>query len=75
MTESFPEDGMVTAKTVEIRDQTLVTCSGITRDNQAFLRTMKKLQAAPNVSDLKVDQIRGKSPMQFTFDFHWNEAR
>jgi len=75
MTESFPEDGMVTAKTIEIRDQTLVTCSGITRDNQAFLRTMKKLQAAPNVADLKVDQIRGKSPMQFTFDFHWNEAR
>jgi len=21
-----------------------------------------------------VDQIRGKSPMQFTFDFHWNKG-
>jgi hypothetical protein len=75
VTEAFPEDGVVSAKTVEIRDQSTVTCSGMARDNQAFLKTMQKLQAAPGVADLKVDQIRGKSPMQFTFDFHWNEGQ
>jgi len=32
------------------------------------------LRAANGVSDLKVDQIRGKSPLQFTFDFHWTEG-
>ena len=36
---------------------------------QALLRAL-----AGGVSDLKVNQIRGKSPMQFTFDFHWNEG-
>lgn len=72
LTEAFPEDGVVSAKAVEIRDQGAVTCSGVARDNQALLKTMERLRAAKAVSDLKVDQIRGKSPMQFTFDFHWS---
>ncbi len=74
LTEAFPEDGVVSAKAVEIRDQGTVTCSGLARDNQALLKTMEKLRAAKPVADLKVDQIRGKSPMQFTFDFRWTEG-
>ncbi|MEI7732090.1 MAG: hypothetical protein WCO56_21125 [Verrucomicrobiota bacterium] len=71
LSEAFPEDGVVTMKTLEIRDQNHVTCSGIARDNQALLRTIEKLHQVKMVSDLKVDQIRGKTPMLFTFDFHW----
>ena len=74
LTMVFPEDGVVSAKTLEIRDVNVVTCSGVARDNAALLRTLSQLRAANNVTDLKVDQIRGKSPMQFTFDFHWNEG-
>lgn len=74
LTECFPEEGVVSAKTVEIRDQGTVTCSGTARDNQSLLRTMDRLRASPVVADLKVDMIRGKSPMQFTFDFHWVEG-
>jgi hypothetical protein len=74
LTTVFPDDGVVSAKTLEIRDVNVVTCTGIARDNAAFLRTLSQLRAANNVTDLKVDQIRGKSPMQFTFDFHWNEG-
>ena len=44
------------------------------RDNAALLRTLNQLRAADGVTDLKVDQIRGKAPMQFTFDFHWNKG-
>jgi Tfp pilus assembly protein PilN len=74
LTTAFPEDGTVTAKTVEIRDGNVVNCSGTARDNAALLRMLSQLRAADGVTDLKVDQIRGKSPMQFTFDFHWNKG-
>jgi hypothetical protein len=49
-------------------------CTGTARDNQSLLKTLERLRAAGGVSDLKVVQIRGKSPMQFTFDFHWGEG-
>jgi len=71
---AFPDDGVVSAKTVEIHDMNTVTCSGVARDNAALLKTLSQLRAASCVSDLKVDQIRGKSPIQFTFDFQWNEG-
>jgi hypothetical protein len=74
ITEAFPEDGVVTAKTLEIRDVSSVTCSGVANDNQALLKMLDQLRAAKDVSDLKVDNIRGKTPLQFTFNFHWGEG-
>jgi hypothetical protein len=65
---------MVTAKTVEIRGANVVTCTGTAKDNAALLRTLGKLREAGNVADLKVNRLQGKSPMQFTFDFHWVEG-
>ena len=73
LAESFPEEGVVTAKTLEIREASSVTCSGTARDNQAFLHMLDQLRAAKEVSDVKVDQVRGTAPMQFTFNFHWGE--
>jgi hypothetical protein len=74
LTTAFPEEGVVSAKTVEIREAGAVTCTGVARDNSSLLRTLDRLQAGTHVSDLKVSQIRGRSPMQFTFDFRWNEG-
>ena len=74
LTTAFPEDGAVTAKSVEIHEGNLVSCSGTARDNTALLRTLSQLRAAGGVTDLKVDQIRGKSPIQFTFDFRWGKG-
>lgn len=71
VTEAFPEEGSVNAKTVEIRNQSTVNVSGTTRDNSALLKTLDRLRAAPDVSAVKVDTIRGKTPMQFTFNFQW----
>jgi len=71
---AFPEDGAVTAKSVEIRAGNVVNCSGTASDSAALLRMLNQLRGAEGVTDLKVDQIRGKSPMQFTFDFHWNKG-
>jgi hypothetical protein len=74
LTEAFPEDGVVTAKTVEIRELSAVTCSGFARDNQAFLRMLDQLRATKGVGEVKVDQVRGKTPLQFTFNFQWGEG-
>lgn len=74
VTEAFPEDGVVTAKTLEIRDISSVSCSGVATDNQSLLRMLEQLRASKDVRDLKVDNIRGKTPMQFTFNFHWGEG-
>lgn len=74
LTEAFPEDGAVSAKSVEIRPSTGVTCSGTARDNAALLRMLDQLRAMPEVRGLKVEQIRGNAPMQFTVNFQWSEA-
>lgn len=71
VTEAFPEEGSVTAKNVEIRNQSTVNVTGTTRDNSTLLKTLDKLRAASDVADVKVDTIRGKTPMQFTFNFQW----
>jgi hypothetical protein len=75
VTTAFPEDGVVTAKSVEIRDMNVVTCTGTTRDNDSLLRTLDRLRTNNAVSEVRTVQIRGsKPPLQFTFDFHWTEG-
>jgi hypothetical protein len=71
---AFPEDGVVTAKVITIRDDGTVNCSGTMQDNSALLAMESKLAKASGVSNLKVEQIRGKSPMQFVFSFKYSEA-
>jgi hypothetical protein len=74
LTEAFPEDGVVSARTFEIREPSSVTCSGVARDNQAFLKMLDHVRATKQVANLKVDQVRGKTPLQFTFNFQWGEG-
>jgi hypothetical protein len=75
LTEVFPEDGTVTAKTVEIRDLNLVTCTGTARNYQALLRTVEHLRSYPQTRDVNLGPARGQSPaLQFSFTFHWNEG-
>ncbi len=71
LTEAFPEDSSVTAKTLEIHDPGVVTCSGTARDQAALLKVLDALRASRDVTDVQVDQLRGKSPLQFSFNFHW----
>jgi hypothetical protein len=74
LTLAFPEDGVVTAKTISIQADNTVSCSGNARDNVALLATLAKLRAADGVSGLKVNLIHGKTPMQFTFDFQYGNG-
>jgi hypothetical protein len=75
LAQAFPEDGNVTAKTLEIRDLNTVTCSGNARDNQAYLRLLDQLRLAQDVNDLKTESLRGQPPtLQFTLNFQWGEG-
>jgi len=75
VTLAFPEDGAVTAKTIEIRDSgTTVSCSGNTRDSASLGAVLAKLSAAEGVSQLHTGTLRGKAPMQFTFDFKYGNG-
>lgn len=71
LTLAFPEDGSVTAKSIEIHSGNTVTCTGIASDTSAFLRTIQQLSTTDGVGNVTVEQERGTSPVQFTFDFQW----
>ncbi|MBI2949723.1 MAG: hypothetical protein HYY23_18990 [Verrucomicrobia bacterium] len=74
LTEAFPVDGAVTAKTVEIKDLFTVSCSGQAKDRESLLKVLERLRGSKEVADLKLGQIRGNSPLQFSFDLRWREG-
>ncbi|HLH57051.1 MAG TPA: hypothetical protein VKY92_25955 [Verrucomicrobiae bacterium] len=75
LTQAFPEDGSVTAKTVEIRDLNVVTCTGTARNYQVLLQTLQKLRGMPQVHDANLGPTRGQTPaLQFSFSFAWGEG-
>jgi hypothetical protein len=72
---AFPEDGVVTAKVITIRDDGSVNCSGNAQNNAALLAMETKLSAAPGVVDVHREQSRGnKPPIQFVFSFKFNNG-
>lgn len=74
LTEAFPLDGAVTAKTVEIKDLSNVSCSGQARDRESLLKVLERLRGSKEVADLKLGQMRGNSPLLFSFDLKWREG-
>jgi hypothetical protein len=74
LAEAFPEDGVVSAKTVEIRELAAVTCSGSAKDSPSLQKMLDRLSATKEIGNVKVEQTRGSAPLQFTFNFHWSEG-
>ena len=72
---AFPEDGVVTAKVITIRDDGSVNCSGSAQNNAALLPVESKLSSAAGVTDVHLEQSRGsKPPIQFVFSFKFNNG-
>jgi hypothetical protein len=69
--ECFPDNGSVSAKSFEIHGQANISVTGTARDNASLLRTLDLLRQAKEIQGLKIEQIRGKTPTQFTFTFRW----
>jgi hypothetical protein len=74
LTQAFPEDGAVTAKTVEIRELKTVVCTGTARDRQSLLQTVQKLRETPQIREVNLGPTRGQAPLQFSLNFIWNEG-
>lgn len=72
VTEAFPESGLVTARSIEIRPPQTITVSGTAREHGALLATVDRLRRQPSVRNVRVEQIRGQSPAQFTFAVELN---
>jgi hypothetical protein len=68
---SFPEDGSVSAKTVELRDLSTVTCSGNAKDDESFMKLHGKLADDTNEISALHAEKRGVKPIQFTLNFQW----
>jgi hypothetical protein len=74
VTQCFPDNGSVTARSFDIHhaaNTTTVNITGTARDNRALLRTQDQLRKAREIQGLKVESISGKIPAQFTFTFRW----
>jgi hypothetical protein len=69
---AFTENGDVTAKTIEIRDNGTVNCSGVAQSYQVLLKTLDSLGKQPGVAAVRLEMVHGKAPMQFTFQFKYN---
>jgi hypothetical protein len=72
VSEAFPESGTVTARSVELRPPSSITVSGSAREHGALLATVDRLRQQPSVRNVRVEQIRGQSPAQFTFAVELN---
>jgi hypothetical protein len=71
LTEAFPQDGAVSAKTIELREPATVTCTGTARNRDALFSALDKLRATKEVSGVHVENTRGSTPLEFSFNFQW----
>ncbi len=75
VSQAFPKDNSVTAKTVEMGELRTVSCTGVAKDLPALLQTKERLQRLRDVRDVTISSTRGQAPViNFTFTFTWNQG-
>jgi hypothetical protein len=67
----LPRDSSVSLKTLEIRDQGNVTCTGVARDNASFERAFVNISDATNEICNVHPEVHGQKPIGFTLSFQW----
>jgi hypothetical protein len=68
---AFPETGEVWAKSVEIKENSSVVCSGFARTQGAWMDFLDRLRGQAGVVELQVQSVRGESPVQFALSYRW----
>jgi len=75
VSQAFPRESSVTAKTVEIGDLKTVSCTGVAKTYAALLQTKERLRALKQIRDVNLISTRGVAPaITFTFTFNWNQG-
>lgn len=74
VTECFPDNGSITAKSFEIHGtvKPTVTVSGTARNAEAVLNVQNLLRKVKEVEGVKIDGTSAKNPVRFTLTFRWN---
>ena len=72
ITNAFPKDGAVWVKSLEIKDYSNIQFTGNARNNRELLSMLDNLKVSEKISDIKVIQLRGESPLEFRLTFTWN---
>ena len=74
LSNAFPREGSIWVKSVQIKENNEVFCSGSARSNQDLLSVMDALREMEDISDVKLQQVRGEAPVQFAFNFNWKSG-
>jgi hypothetical protein len=82
LADVFPKNSAVSLKTLEIRDEGVVTCTGVAQDNESFGEVFTKLgEDTTNISNVhpevkgnqNTEAVRTKQ-VQFTLSFQWQDG-
>jgi hypothetical protein len=74
ITRAFPETGEIWLKQLNIRDDSKITATGSSRDQNSLLATLDKLRSTSGISNLELKSQQGSDPISFSFEFDWNPA-
>lgn len=68
---TFPASSEITAKTLEVRADGRITIAGSALSNRALLELSERLAKVEGVHDVKLENLRGVGPIQFSIVCRW----
>ena len=74
ITLAFPKTGEIWLKQLNIRDDSKITATGSSKDQNSLLATLEKLRSTSGISNLELKSQQGSHPISFSFEFDWNPA-
>ena len=68
---AFPESGEVWARSVELKADSRIVCTGFARSPEAWMGFSDRLRARPGVANLEIKSVLGEKPVRFIVNFTW----
>jgi hypothetical protein len=75
LASAFSENGETWAKSIQIHDGQRVTCTAFAKSQAAKDEMLGRLRKKPGVSGVQTQQVRGNSPITYTFTYKWETNR
>lgn len=69
--QAFPDTGEIWLKSLSLRGENTIRCSGSAQYQSALLKVMDNLRATPGVQELELQQQQGNNPIFFSIEFIW----
>jgi Tfp pilus assembly protein PilN len=68
---AFSDNGETWAKNIQIHDGQRVTCTAFAKSQAAKDEMLGRLRKKPGVTEVQTQQVRGNSPITYTFTYKW----